>query len=107
MRYYLSGKQAQAIDRYTQDVIGIPGIVLMERAALKLAGCIDDACGRSNGFDRKKDKILAIAESGNNGGDAVAAARLLRNMGYDVQSLAIIEKMSDDGNIVFRNDGQG
>ncbi|MBP5608115.1 MAG: NAD(P)H-hydrate dehydratase [Lachnospiraceae bacterium] len=97
MRYYLSGKQAQAIDRYTQDVIGIPGIVLMERAALKLAGCIDDACGRSNGFDRKKDKILAIAESGNNGGDAVAAARLLRNMGYDTYVYEVngIGKKSD------------
>ena len=33
MVYYLTGKQAQCIDRYTQDVIGIPGIVLMEKAA--------------------------------------------------------------------------
>ncbi len=83
MRYYLSGKQAQAIDRYTQDVIGIPGIVLMERAALKLAERIDEACDLKKTFDKKKDKILAITESGNNGGDAVAAARLLKNMGYD------------------------
>ncbi|MBQ4364630.1 MAG: xanthine phosphoribosyltransferase, partial [Oscillospiraceae bacterium] len=28
----------------------------------------------------------------------------LRKMGYDVQSLAIIEKMSHDGSIVFRAD---
>lgn len=83
MKYYLNGKQAQETDRYTQEVIGIPGIVLMERAALKLAECIDDACKKTEGFNKERDKILAIAESGNNGGDAVAAARILRGMGYD------------------------
>ena len=72
MKYYLNGKQAQETDRYTQEVIGIPGIVLMERAALRLAERIDDACRNINGFDKQKDKILAVAESGNNGGDGYA-----------------------------------
>ena len=83
MKYYLNGKQAQETDRYTQEITGIPGIVLMERAALKLAERIDDACRKTEGFNKKKDKILAVAESGNNGGDAVAAVRILRCMGYD------------------------
>ena len=101
MRYYLNGKQAQLIDKYTQDVIGIPGIVLMERAALKLAERIDEACKKIKGFDKKRDKILAVAESGNNGGDAVAAARLLKCMGYDTYVYEIngISKKSVSYNI--------
>ena len=37
MRFYLTGKQAQAIDKYTQETLGIPGLTLMESAAKKLA----------------------------------------------------------------------
>ena len=44
---------------------------------------------------------ICIEKAFQHGGDE------LRNMGYDVQSLAVIEKMSDDGNIVFRTDEQG
>ena len=33
MKYYLTGQQAGVIDRYTQDKVGIPGLVLMEKAA--------------------------------------------------------------------------
>ncbi len=83
MRYYPDRKQAQEIDRYTREVIGIPGIVLMERAAMRLAIRIADACKAIKGFDKKRDKILAVTECGNNGGDAVAAARLLKCEGYD------------------------
>lgn len=77
MIYYLTGKQAQCIDRYTQDVIGIPGIVLMEKAAEKLACFVE-----SKIKDAGRDKILCIVESGNNGGDAVACARILKCRGY-------------------------
>ena len=77
MKYYLNGKQAQILDRYTQEEIGIPGIVLMERAAEKLADAVQDVAGSRN------DRILAVVESGNNGGDGVAAARILRTRGYD------------------------
>ncbi len=96
MRIYPSGKQAQLIDKYTQEVIGIPGLVLMEKAAETLADEIvsavistnnDSSCERINqklyGFRKDRDRILAIVESGNNGGDAVAAARILKTQGYD------------------------
>ncbi|MCR5249307.1 MAG: NAD(P)H-hydrate dehydratase [Lachnospiraceae bacterium] len=83
MHYYLSRKQAQTIDRYTQEVIGIPSLVLMERAALKLAEAIRELCESMPSFDRRRDRILAVAESGNNGGDALACARILKGMGYE------------------------
>ena len=83
MRFYPDRKQAQEIDRYTQENIGIPGIVLMERAAIKLADHIAAVCEKLDGFDKKKDRILAVVEGGNNGGDAVAAARLLKCKGYN------------------------
>ncbi len=96
MKFYLTGKQAQAIDKYTQETLGIPGLTLMESAAKKLAEAIDDAIINAEkysaknesykklvGFDKRSDKLLSVVESGNNGGDAVAAAWMLKEMGYD------------------------
>ena len=99
MKFYPTGKQAQLIDKYTQDEIGIPGLVLMEKAAETLAGELISFAIRSNskiddsgyekykeklgGFRKDRDRILAVVESGNNGGDAVAAARILKTWGYD------------------------
>ena len=40
MKYILTGKQMKDTDRHTIDNIGIPGIVLMERAALSVASLI-------------------------------------------------------------------
>lgn len=77
------------IDKYTQECIGIPGLVLMEKAAEVLADEIDKriASGEKSdklyGFRKPYDKILAVVEGGNNGGDAVAAARILKTKGYD------------------------
>ena len=89
MKYYLTGKQAQCIDKYTQETIGIPGLVLMEKAAGVLADEIEKKINKNNfgekfrSFDKNKDRILAVVESGNNGGDAVAAAWMLKKRGYD------------------------
>ena len=69
MKYFLTRSQAQNIDIYTQEEIGIPGIVLMEKAAEKLAYRIDRVIKKGiyeklKGFEPKRDKILAIVESG-------------------------------------------
>ena len=86
MKFYLTGKQAQIIDKYTQESLGIPGIILMEKAAEKLADSIESLLTeRVKGEERdfSSYKILSIVESGNNGGDAVAAAWMLKERGYD------------------------
>lgn len=79
MKYYVNGKQAREIDRYTSEKIGIPSIVLMERAALELANAVLEEPEKN----RASGRILSVVGGGNNGGDAVAAARILKSMGFD------------------------
>ncbi len=72
-------------DTYTMSEIGIPGIVLMERAAYALAQEVQTRI-------RKNDRILAVCGSGNNGGDGIAAARILHLMGYSCDVLLLCGK---------------
>lgn len=90
MEYIVSGSEAAQIDEYTINVIGLPQSVLMERAALAVYKLITDQ------FD-KKTRILVAVESGNNGGDGIAVARLLTLAGYDVEVYWIneIKNMSE------------
>ena len=78
MRYIASGNEMSRIDAYTIDNIGIPQMVLMERAALEICKAV------TSKFD-SKSRILVVVESGNNGGDGIAAARMLVQMGYTVE----------------------
>ncbi len=77
MRYLVTGEEAAKIDRYTIEEIGLPQLVLMERASLALAEQVEEAVE-----DKAHDRILVIAEGGNNGGDGIAAARILCRRGY-------------------------
>ena len=63
-------------DEHTIQQIGIPSVVLMERAALQIV----DTMIREK-IDLRK--ALIVCGSGNNGGDGFAAARLLKERGYD------------------------
>ena len=72
-------------DTYTMSEIGIPGIVLMERAAYALVQEVQAHAG-------KTDKILSVCGSGNNGGDGIAAARILHLMGYSCEVLLLCGK---------------
>ncbi len=78
MKYVVSGSEMSRIDEYTINTIGIPQMVLMERAALAVYEYI---VSKYN----KNARILVAVESGNNGGDGVAVARLLYTAGYDVE----------------------
>jgi len=80
MRYLVTGKEAARIDRYTIEEVGVPQSVLMERAALSVAEQAERVIA-----DKKHGWILVIAEGGNNGGDGVAAARILALRGYSVR----------------------
>ena len=64
------------LDQSTIKQMGIPSLVLMERAALAVFDCLKQH------FPPKK--TLVVCGSGNNGADGVAVARLLHLAGYPV-----------------------
>ncbi len=81
MRYLVNREEMQAIDAYCINEIGIPSVVLMERAAMAIAEVILDYVKDHN---QSEVQVLVVTESGNNGGDGLAAARLLYEKGCHV-----------------------
>lgn len=78
--YLLTGQEMSQADSYTSLILGIPSIVLMERAALSVADKIrQDFAGFSEPV-----RVAVVAGKGNNGADALAAGRLLLDAGYPV-----------------------
>lgn len=82
MRYLVTGEQMKEVDRYTIESIGIPSMVLMERAAMAVAR-------EAEKLVKKTDNIWAVCGIGNNGADAAAAARMLALKGYQVTILTV------------------
>lgn len=80
MKYALTGKMAAEVDKYTINQMGVPSIVLMERAAVSVAQKVAEIAA----IFYKKPRICAICGCGNNGADGIAAARILFWQGYDV-----------------------
>ena len=78
MRYIATGQEVFRIDEFTTNVIGIPQLVLMERAALRIAEHVKERFPAGA-------HVLIVVESGNNGGDGLAAGRILMMEGYDVE----------------------
>ena len=78
MRELLDAELAKKLDVLTQVHYGIPGMVLMERAALILAWQVEKEMASP------EDSVLCICSYGNNGGDGIACARILLEKGYQV-----------------------
>lgn len=76
MEYIVTGNEMKLLDNTTSDRFGVPSVVLMEQAAMgvvrELVACL-----------KKKDRIAVICGKGNNAGDGIAIARLLRQAGFD------------------------
>lgn len=87
MRFFPTGAQMRSADLYTIQEIGIPSLVLMERAALESVRLMEE---------EKLDfsKVLILCGSGNNGGDGYAIARLLHLKGHDVSILFVGKESS-------------
>lgn len=82
MEYIVNSAEMKRADYNTIHKIGIPSMVLMERAAL----CITEEL-LGGAFDLKK--VVAVCGSGNNGGDGIAIARLIYLKNIDVKILFI------------------
>ncbi len=90
--YALTAKGMKYMDEYASRA-GLPGVVLMENAARGVADFVAER------VPVKSAKILVLAGHGNNGGDAVAAARWLAQKGYtdvNVYFAGRIEKAGDE-----------
>ena len=76
MRRLVTGEQMKEIDSYAIHTIGIPSMVLMERAAL----CVADEMGRAfpaaSGRELCRAKTAVFCGTGNNGADGAAIARI-------------------------------
>lgn len=84
----LTGAEAGAFDRAAMDAVGVPESALMEsagRAAADLAVHLADG-----------GPVVALAGAGNNGGDALVAARTLAARGTPVRVVLAADRASDD-----------
>ncbi len=79
MRTIFTSDQMAAADAYTIGTLGVPGVELMERAALACAEAIVEMVSPDQ-------TVAVVAGSGNNGGDGLAIARILRERGYQVKT---------------------
>jgi NAD(P)H-hydrate epimerase len=81
----VTAAEMKALDADTIERVGIPSLVLMERAALAVVerlGCGD--------FDLAR--AVCVCGTGNNGGDGIAIARLLSLAGHE----ALVVLVGDD-----------
>lgn len=92
MQYIANAREAKEIDGVSIQKIGIPSLVLMERASLKVADVVE------KNSKKERDTILVVCSMGNNGGDGVAAARILDERGFKVSILLLgnQEKASEE-----------
>ncbi|MCL5030932.1 MAG: NAD(P)H-hydrate dehydratase [Bacteroidetes bacterium] len=75
-----STNQIREVDEYAINKLGIPGLVLMENAAIQIFTNIIE---KTNHLTRRNN-IGIVCGKGNNGGDGFAAARHFANHGFKV-----------------------
>src|ERR1700729_338151 len=76
----LDAEQQRAVDGWAIES-GEPGVRLMERAG---AGLFDALVRRAS-----RGRVAVVCGKGNNGGDGLVAARLLRELGREVDVLML------------------
>ncbi|NLB20055.1 MAG: NAD(P)H-hydrate dehydratase [Clostridium sp.] len=87
-------KTMRAMDEKAINEYGIPGIILMENAALALL----------KHMDLNKKYFVIVAGKGNNGGDGFALARQLKNLGKEVDLFYVSDRGEPEGDArVFYN----
>lgn len=92
----LTGKQIKEADRFTIENEPVDSIELMERAAEVIAQAI------CNEVEQGSDLLFFIGK-GNNGGDGLAVARMLANVGFgcSVFMLHAVDELSEECRINF------
>lgn len=78
MEYVVTAREMKRYDRNTTEHFGVPALVLMEQAAIAAAEIIRERFP-------VKSRVLVAAGEGNNGGDGLAAGRILAQAGFCVE----------------------
>ena len=86
----LDADEMRATDRWAIKDRGVPSLELMETAGRAVAEAAADAAGSG--------RAAIVCGKGNNGGDGLVAARILREMGFEVDALLLAppDQLSDD-----------
>ena len=103
MKHVLMSSQMKECDRFTIDEIGIPSIVLMEKAALGIADeCMAYLAASYEPKKAKEIKIICACGLGNNGGDGAACARILRDKGYKAEIILAGDEKKTSPDMAFQ-----
>ncbi|WP_081843110.1 NAD(P)H-hydrate dehydratase [Butyrivibrio sp. WCE2006] len=87
-KYVVSAAEMKRCDNATIEHFGIPQDVLMERAALSICKYVKRALPQGG-------RVLIFAGSGNNGGDGIAAARILQQDNIPVKIILVNHKLNE------------
>ena len=93
-----SAAEMVAVDRHAIQVLGIPGVVLMENAGRACAHLLEEKL-----YQRFPGPVLVVAGKGNNGGDGYVVARILADHGWQVVTLVLAspEDISGDAAVML------
>ncbi len=80
-------REALDADAHTISTLGVPSAVLMERASLCVAAQVQARAGR--------EPVVCLVGPGNNGADALAAARILAARGLPCIAWLVTERRND------------
>jgi len=92
----VTATEMNAVDRIAIQDFGIPGVVLMENAGLRVVEVITRLLGNPTG-----KTVVVFAGKGNNGGDGFVVARHLHNRGTKVQVFLDAERDKISGDALI------
>ncbi|HUO06045.1 MAG TPA: NAD(P)H-hydrate dehydratase [Candidatus Binataceae bacterium] len=87
----LNAAQSRELDRLSQEKYGTPSYALMTRAGEAVAAALTAS------YSEAADNVLIVAGKGNNGGDALVAARRLIQEGVRVRAVLLARASSLKG----------
>lgn len=95
MQYTVSPERMQALEQHAFSQ-GVSALLLMEHAAQSVVAALEKAL-----YGVKSKRVLIVCGMGNNGGDGLAAARMLLQRGCKVKLYLLGEPKTDEAQVNF------